>query len=89
MHFFIGNWQTKTALRILYSGFAEGLTEIGTGITAYLFNITLMRKYGQGKQELLRLPSSAIFFSFIGNNLLIGLSDGSSAIISYNYGSRK
>lgn len=86
LHFFIGNWQTKTALRILYSGFAEGLTEIGTGITAYLFNITLMQYTGETGIAAFTIIG---YLSFIGNNLLIGLSDGSSAIISYNYGSRK
>lgn len=86
LHFFTGSWQTTTAFHILYSGFAEGLTEIGTGITAYLFNITLMRYTGEAGIAAFTIIG---YLSFIGNNLLIGLSDGSSAIISYNYGSKK
>jgi len=81
-----GSFDKKLAAHILYSGSAEGLTEIGTGVTTFLFNITLMRYAGESGVAAFTVIS---YLSFMGNNILIGLSDGTGAIISYNYGYKK
>lgn len=86
LNFFQGSFDRQTALHILYGGSAEGLTEIGTGVTTFLFNITLMRYVGETGVAAFTVIS---YLSFIGNNVLIGLSDGVGAIISYNYGYKK
>ena len=86
LNFFQGSFDKKTAAHILYCGSAEGLTEIGTGVTTFLFNITLMRYVGETGVAAFTVIS---YLSFIGNNVLIGLSDGVGAIISYNYGYKK
>lgn len=83
---FAGSFDKHTALHILYSGLSGGLSEMGTGITTFLFNITLMRYVGEMGVAAFTVIS---YLAFIGNNLLIGLSDGVGAIISYNYGSRQ
>lgn len=83
---FTGSFDPKLASHILYSGSAEGLTEVGTGITTFLFNITLMRYVGEIGVAAFTIIS---YLSFIGNNVLLGLSDGVGAIISYNYGNQK
>ena len=83
---FQGSFKKLLAHQILYTGSSEGVAEIGTGVTTFLFNITLMRYVG----EVGVAAFTAIgYLSFIGNNILIGLSDGVGAIISYNYGSGK
>ena len=80
---FDGNIDKELAYTIVYNGSSEGLTEIATGITTFLFNITLMRYVG----EIGVAAFTAIsYLSFVGNNILIGLSDGVGSIISYNYG---
>ena len=79
-----GSFKKTSAATIIYNGSAEGLSEIGTGVTTFLFNITLMRYVGEVGVAAFTAIS---YLSFIGNNILIGLSDGVGAIISYNYGS--
>ncbi|WP_371380207.1 MATE family efflux transporter [Sporomusa aerivorans] len=81
-----GSFKKTLACKIIYNGSSEGLAEIGTGVTAFLFNITLMRYVGEVGVAAFTAIS---YLSFIGNNILIGLSDGVGAIISYNYGSGK
>jgi putative MATE family efflux protein len=83
---FRGSFKKKVACHIIYNGSSEGLAEIGTGITTFLFNITLMRYVGEVGVAAFTAIS---YLYFIGNNILIGLSDGVGTIISYNYGSGK
>lgn len=80
----VGRFDKKLAGNIIYNGSSEGLTEMGNGITTFLFNITLMRYVGEMGVAAFTAVS---YLSFISNNILIGLSDGVGAIISYNYGS--
>lgn len=80
---FRGNSSRSLAYNIVYNGSAEGITEISTGITTFLFNITLMRYVG----EIGVAAFTAIsYLAFVGNNILLGLADGVGPIISYNYG---
>ena len=44
---FQGSFKKEVACNIIYNGSSEGLGEIGTGITTFLFNITLMRYVGE------------------------------------------
>jgi Na+-driven multidrug efflux pump len=83
---FAGSFDKRAALHILYSGSSGGLSEMGTGIATFLFNITLMRYVGEMGVVAFTVIS---YLAFIGSNVLIGLSDGVGAIISYNYGSRQ
>lgn len=83
---FCGRVDKCAAREILYGGSSEGLSEMGAGITTFLFNITLMHYVGEVGVAAFTVIS---YLSFVGNNILIGLSDGAGAIISYNYGSRQ
>jgi len=83
---FQGSFKKVVACNIIYNGSSEGLSEIGTGITTFLFNITLMRYVGEVGVAAFTAIS---YLTFVGNNLLIGLADGVGVIISYNYGSGK
>ncbi|MDU2064173.1 MAG: MATE family efflux transporter [Sporomusaceae bacterium] len=78
-----GNFDKRFAYQIICNGTSEGITEICTGVTTFLFNITLMRYVG----EVGVAAFTAIgYFSFVGNNILLGIADGVGSIISYNYG---
>lgn len=81
-----GRFSPDLARRIFYNGMSEGLAEVGTGITTFLFNITLMRYAGEIGVAAFTTIS---YLQFIGNNMLLGLADGVGAIVSYNYGSRQ
>ena len=86
LRLFQGSVKKELACNIIYNGSSEGVAELGTGITTFLFNITLMRYVGEVGVAAFTAIS---YLNFIGNNILIGLSDGVGAIISYNYGSGK
>ncbi len=83
---FQGSFKKEVACNIIYNGSSEGVSELGTGITTFLFNITLM--YYVGEVGVAAFTTIGYLY-FIGNNILIGLSDGVGTIISYNYGSGK
>ncbi len=86
LRLFKGSFDRSVARPIVYNGLSEGLSEIGTGITTFLFNITLMRYVGETGVAAFTVIS---YLAFIGTNILIGASDGAGVIISYNYGSRQ
>jgi Na+-driven multidrug efflux pump len=86
LNIFPRSFDKQVAGHILYTGASEGLSELGTGITTFLFNITLMRYVGEMGVAAFTLIG---YLAFIGNNVLIGLSDGVGAIVSYNYGRRR
>jgi len=44
---FAGRFDKNAARSILYSGASEGVSELGIGLTTFLFNITLMRYVGE------------------------------------------
>ncbi len=78
-----GRVSKALAYQIFATGSPEGLTEIGTGVTTFLFNLTLLRYVG----EMGIAAFTAIsYLSFMANNILLGLADGVGAIFSYNYG---
>lgn len=79
-------FETRLAGGILYNGSSEGVTEIGTGVTTFLFNITLMQHAGEAGVTAFSLVG---YIAFVSTNVLIGLADGVAAIVSYNYGSRQ
>jgi putative MATE family efflux protein len=84
LRLFEGKFEKTLACSIFYIGIAEGVSEIGTGVTTFLFNITLMRYIGEAGVAAF---SAISYLSFVANNMMIGLADGVGAIISYNYGS--
>lgn len=79
-----GKFDWQTGYNIIYNGSSEGLGELGTAITTFLFNITLMRYAGELGVAAFTVIS---YLTYIGANILLGLSDGIGSIISYNYGS--
>ncbi len=78
-----GHFDRAAAKEILYNGSSEGFGELGVGITTFLFNLALMRYAG----PLGVAAFTAVgYLSMVGTNLLLGIADGVSSIISYNQG---
>lgn len=69
--------------RIFYNGSSEGLTEIAMGITIVLFNFTFLKYTGKEGVAAFAVTNYIIF---IGTCILLGVSNGTIPIISYNYG---
>lgn len=86
LNFYTGKISASLARRAAYNGSSEGLTEIATGFTTLLFNIVLMRFAGDTGVAAF---SAINYLSFIGINILFGVSDGIGAIVSYNHGAKR
>lgn len=66
-----------------YNGSSEMFTEFSTGITTFLFNIAILRVYGESGVSAFSLITYAYYF-FIA--FYFGVSVGAAPVISYNYG---
>ncbi|MGL4522282.1 MAG: MATE family efflux transporter [Bacilli bacterium] len=80
-----GVFSYKLLGRILYNGSSEGIAELATGITTFVFNIALMRYAGEAGVAAF---ASINFISFIGIAVLLGMSEGIRPILSYNWGAQ-
>ncbi len=78
-----GEFYWATAKEIIYNGSSEGLGEAGAGITAFLFNLVLLREVGPNGVAAFTAIS---YLAMVSTNMLLGIADGISSIISYNYG---
>lgn len=78
-----GHFNWRLLGRIFYNGSSEGVSEIAMGITLFLFNITLLQYAGK---EGVAAFSIINYIIFIGTSILLGISDGSVPIVSYNFG---
>lgn len=82
---FKGKYKFKLLWNMLYNGSSEGVSEIASGITILLFNITLMTYLGETGVAAFTVIN---YIYFIGTITLIGISDGIIPIISYNFGAK-
>lgn len=78
-----GKFSWRSLGRMIYNGSSEGLTEIAMVVTIILFNFTFL-KYG-GKDGVAAFAVTN-YIIFIGSSILLGISDGTIPVISYNYG---
>ncbi len=80
-----GHFNLRMLGRIFYNGSSEGVSEIAMGITLFLFNLTLLEYAGK---EGVAAFSVINYIIFIGTSILLGISDGTIPVISFNYGAR-
>ena len=80
-----GHFSWRLLGRIFYNGSSEGVSEIAMGIALFLFNITLMKYAGK---EGVAAFSVINYLIFIGTSILLGMSDGTVPVVSFNYGAR-
>lgn len=81
-----GRFSWRLLGRIFYNGSSEGVSEIAMGITLFLFNITLLKYAGK---EGVAAFSIINYIIFIGTSILLGISDGTVPVVSYNYGANR
>ena len=81
-----GRFSLKTFGHLFYNGSSEGLTEIAAGFIVFLFNITLMKYVGAAGVAAFTLVD---YLMFIGTSVILGISNGTIPVISYNWGARR
>ena len=80
-----GRFSLRIFGHLFYNGSSEGLTEIATGFIVFLFNITLMKYVGAAGVAAFTLVD---YLMFIGTSIILGISNGTIPVISYNWGAR-
>lgn len=80
-----GHFHWRMLGRIFYNGSSEGVSEIAMGITLFLFNLTLLEYAGK---EGVAAFSVINYIIFIGTSILLGISDGTIPVISFNFGAK-
>jgi len=78
-----GNFSWRLLGRIFYNGSSEGVTEIAMSITIVLFNFTFLKYAGKDGVAAFAVTNYVIF---VGTCILLGVSNATIPIISYNYG---
>lgn len=78
-----GRFRLNLVWQMFYNGSSEGISELSSGITVLLFNITLMQYLGESGVAAF---TAIQYLFFIGITVFLGISDGIIPIISYNYG---
>ncbi|CEO09412.1 MATE family efflux transporter [Paraclostridium sordellii] len=80
-----GKFDKSCICPILYNGSSEGINSVATAIGAYLFNRAFMNEAGEAGVAAF---TSINYIAQFGISAMLGVSDGISPIISYNYGSQ-
>lgn len=81
-----GRFNRKLVWQMIYNGSSEGLSELSSGISVLLFNITIMHYIGESGVAAF---TAIQYVFFIGVTIFLGISDGIIPIISYNYGANQ
>ena len=80
-----GRYERNLVYKMFYNGSSEGLSELSSGITILLFNITTMRYLGENGVAAF---TAINYVLFIGITISLGIADGTIPIISYNFGAK-
>ncbi len=80
---FKGHFDRKCIAPVIYNGSSEGINSISIALTAYLFNMALMKLAGEGGVAAF---TAINYIGVFGSLILFGVSDGIGPIVSYNYG---
>ena len=83
---FNGRFKVRLLWDMFYNGSSEGVSELASGVTIFLFNLTLMKYLGESGVAAFTMIN---YIYFVGVITLIGVSDGVIPIISYNFGSKR
>lgn len=74
----------KKLMQTCVNGSSEMVTQLSTGITTYLFNITLLKYIGVDGVAAITI---ILYAHFLLTSVFLGFSSGIAPLISYNYGS--
>jgi len=84
LNIFVGNVRKEFICEMLYNGSSEGVTALSTAVTVFLFNFILSEISGDNGVVAFTAINYISSFSMC---ILFGMADGSTPLISYNYGS--
>ncbi len=83
LHIFKGKFDFRMLGKVLYNGTSEAVTALSAALTAYLFNITFMKYFGE---DGVTAFTTVNYISTMVTLTMFGVADGLAPIISYNYG---
>ncbi len=83
INIFVGKFSKECIKPILFNGASEGINSMSIAITAYLFNVSLMRIAGA---DGVAAFTAINYIGGLGVMVLFGISDGVGPIVSFNYG---
>ena len=78
-------WNARVIWHAISNGSSEMVSNVATGITTFLFNVTMMKMVGE---EGVAAMTIVLYTQFIYTAIFFGFANSSAPIISYNYGSR-
>ncbi|MPQ44457.1 MATE family efflux transporter [Clostridium tarantellae] len=85
INLFVGKFNIKTIIPIVYNGSSEAIASIASAISAYLFNMSFIRIAGESGVTAF---TSINYIAQFGTLIIFGIGDGIGSIISYNYGAK-
>lgn len=86
INIFEGRFKWSLVGRMFYNGSSEGVTELSSGVSILLFNITMMHYLGEvGVAAFTALE----YILFVCITVFLGISDGIIPIVGYNYGAKQ
>lgn len=85
INLFVGKFNKKTIIPILYNGSSEAMSALATVVSAYLFNSAFIKIAGESGVAAF---TSINYISQFGVLIIFGIADGITSIISYNYGAK-
>lgn len=83
VNFWRGRFSPKLVWQMFYNGSSEGLSELSSGISILLFNITMMKYLGEVGVAAFTALEYILFISIM---IFLGISDGIIPVVSYNFG---
>lgn len=78
-------WEAKPLLGVAINGSSEMFTELSTGITTFLFNVTALKLAGETGLAAL---SILLYTHFLLMSVFLGFSSGVAPLISYAHGAK-
>ena len=86
INLFVGSFDKKTIIPVMYNGSSEAIASISSAISAFLFNMAFIKLVGETG---IAAFTSINYIAQFGTLLVFGIADGIGSIISYNYGAEK
>ncbi len=85
INIYVGKFDKKVTLPVVYNGLSEAFTSISTAITAYVFNKAFMKSGGEAGIAAFTIIS---YINLFTNYIMFGIADGIGPLVSYNYGAK-
>lgn len=83
LYFTKPKWDLKVIINSCINGSSEMVTNLSTGVTTFLFNISMMKYLGENGVAAMTI---VLYGQFLLTAVYLGFSSGVAPVISYNYG---